>query len=358
MFVIHARNVNEAYVKGISLLRAEGVREQSRAGEVLVVPYPVTTVYENPRERVLFDPGRDANPFFHLFESLWMLSGQNDATWLDRFVRDFSSRFAEDNGLQHGAYGFRWRRHYDLEGSSDNAWFPDQLDKVVELLKANPYDRRVVLTMWDPVADLGASKRDIPCNLMVIPRVRLELGEPEPYGGDPLCRKFLDITVMCRSNDAIYGAYGANAVHFSVLHEYLATRIGAQVGRYYQISNNFHAYSSVLDRVGIPSGVDPYVGGSVYPVPMFTDPESIDADIGAFMAWTGAHRPYHHVPVPLFKNKWFSDTAQELFVMHSYWRAGQRRLAWDAWYDRCCIAPDWRRAARSWMQRRILKHGG
>jgi hypothetical protein len=47
----------------------------SRAGDVLVAPHPVMSVTSIPTERVLFDPARDANPFFHLFESLWMLAG-------------------------------------------------------------------------------------------------------------------------------------------------------------------------------------------------------------------------------------------------------------------------------------------
>jgi thymidylate synthase len=52
----------------------------------------------------------------------------------------------------------------------------------------------------------------------------------------------LDLTVLCRSNDVVWGAYGANAVHFSVLQEYLAGRIGVDVGVMYQFSNNYHGY--------------------------------------------------------------------------------------------------------------------
>ena len=59
MRVINARNVNDAYWKGLALLRAEGQLASSRAGTVQVMPCPVVTVYERPRERVLFDPQRD-----------------------------------------------------------------------------------------------------------------------------------------------------------------------------------------------------------------------------------------------------------------------------------------------------------
>jgi hypothetical protein len=77
MHVINARNVNEAYVVGLGYLRAYGKEQNSRMGKVLVVDHPVCTTYERPYERVLFNSERDANPFFHFMESLWMLAGRN-----------------------------------------------------------------------------------------------------------------------------------------------------------------------------------------------------------------------------------------------------------------------------------------
>lgn len=243
MRVINARNVNDAYAAGCQLVRECGVPSSSRDGDVRVVPFPVVTEYVFPRERVLVDEHRKANPFFHLMEALWMLAGRRDARWLDQFVKGFSSRFAESDGNQHGAYGYRWRHHFDLDGGG-HPGLPDQLDTVVRLLRTNPKDRRVVITMWDPVADLGSLVRDVPCNTHIYPRVR------DIAAGGP---SVLDITVCCRSNDIFMGAYGANAVHFSILQEYLAARIGVEVGTYYQFSNNFHAYQRDLDRFQQPS---------------------------------------------------------------------------------------------------------
>ena len=94
MEVIHARNVNDAWPQAIHLVADAGVMQETRAGSAMVVPHPVATVYAKPAERVLFDPVRDANPIFHHFEALWMLAGRDDADWLDRFVSDFSARFA------------------------------------------------------------------------------------------------------------------------------------------------------------------------------------------------------------------------------------------------------------------------
>ncbi len=179
----------------------------------LFAPYPGNDDNYNPMNRVSFNPKRDANPFFHLMEALWMLAGRNDATWLDQFVGDFSKRYSEEDGKMHGAYGFRWRKHFDIEGGGDGSLsIPDQLDTAVKLLKVNPDNRRVVIAMWDPIADLGQEYRDIPCNTHIYCRVRI-LGDVD-FTGDWSHEPVLDLTVCCRSNDAIWGAHGANAVHF------------------------------------------------------------------------------------------------------------------------------------------------
>ena len=41
----------------------------------------------------------------------------------------------------------------------------------------------------------------------------------------------------------IWGCFGANVVHMSFLQEYLANRIGVEVGTYNQVTNNLHVYT-------------------------------------------------------------------------------------------------------------------
>lgn len=359
MRIVDVQNVNDAYVEGLRYLRSHGAEEDSRVGRVLVAPGPVATVYSAPLRRVLFDPVRDANPFFHLFEALHMLSGRNDARWLDRFVGDFSKRFAEEGGTQHGAYGFRWRNHFDMEGGG-NPNLPDQLNTIVRQLKANPKDRRCVLTMWDPVADLGAQKRDLPCNTNIFFRVRTEIeavGASPAYGMGGAHQEpvdYLDVMVNCRSNDAIMGAYGANAVHMSVLLEYMAGRIGVLPGTYTQNSFNFHAYIKDLLKVGIPSAYGAYPGTS----PMGKNWDVWDRDLRDFMEWTESDEPDQE-PCEYPDNPWFHQTAEPLFVAHHLWKQGEREHALEIVNnDDHGIAPDWQRAAREWMERRLARMSG
>lgn len=344
MHVIHARNVNDAYIQGLTHILAVGETRLSRAGEVLVAPHPVTTVYECPQERVLFSTSRDANPFFHLFESLWMLAGRNDAKWLDRFVSDFSSRFAEDDGIQHGAYGFRWRNHFDLEGGGSST-LPDQLSTVIGLLRKDPFDRRAVITMWDPVSDLGANKRDIPCNLTVIPRIREQNSS-----------LFLDITVTCRSNDVFWGCYGANAVHFSVLQEYLAAMLCIRVGKYYQISNNFHLYKVHLPKAKAAleeTQIDVYAGSDSWVRSIINRPTKFDEDLAIFLSWVESC-DYTYKD---YANPWFLNTAVPLFETHRLWKMGGKVEALERINNSYSMSPDWRVAVQKWMERRMNKSG-
>ena len=64
MHVIKAENVNHAYTAGKNFLADHGEEHDSRAGKVLRSPIPVTTIYEEPCQRVLFNAVRDCNPFF------------------------------------------------------------------------------------------------------------------------------------------------------------------------------------------------------------------------------------------------------------------------------------------------------
>src|SRR6185369_13562421 len=105
---ITVHNVNQALMEGLHWLLAVGEKEDSRNGLVLVSPVPVMTTYLRPCQRVLFSPMRDANPFFHLMEALWMLAGRDDLAWPLYFNSKFGAY--SDNGVTvHGAYGHRWR---------------------------------------------------------------------------------------------------------------------------------------------------------------------------------------------------------------------------------------------------------
>ena len=92
MYSIEVRNVHEALLRGTDFFRGNPLvqEQESRAGTTLEAKSPVATTYLKPNERVLFWKQRDANPFFHFFEGLWMLAGREDSEYLTKFNRRMS----------------------------------------------------------------------------------------------------------------------------------------------------------------------------------------------------------------------------------------------------------------------------
>jgi len=269
------------------------VKKPSRNGNVMMIDEPVTLTYSHPRERVLFNAARDANPFFHLYEALWMLAGRNDVTPLAYYAKKMKE-FSDDGVTTNGAYGYRWRtamtsiKGFEECPSVKLAWHKqhggiDQLDILVNHLKADPNSRRAVLQMWNVEDDLlkigggvcrycngagdkfngdpnqsghcpecdGTHKdkgsRDTCCNLSVMFSIRQEEyinREAEHHMAMPVrgTKTYLDMTVTNRSNDLIWGLLGANYCHFTFLQEYMAARLGAEVGKYHHFTNNLHVY--------------------------------------------------------------------------------------------------------------------
>lgn len=342
MITINARNVNDAYRQGMTLLNTRTMRTDplpSRNGPVMQLRHPVTTVYARPTERVLFDERRDANPFFHLFEALWMLTGADDLETLTRFISSFA-QFSDDGEHLHGAYGFRWR--HAGEDSSVGYDGIDQLAGAIGMLTENPYSRRVVIQMWDVNKDFGVDSKDIPCNDMIDLQI---------------INGHLHMIVFCRSNDIVFGAYGANAVHMSVLHEYLASMIGVPVGPYSQISCNFHAYTespyvfSSFFPLEEHAG-DPYDGG--YRVfPLCTVPVSFDFELDWFMYRVRAWMNISMADVAAFKNPFFLQVAWPMYCAFRYYKNKQPHEALFALQNPSRI--DWLGAAQMWITRRIAR---
>jgi len=220
---------------GYETLLRHGELRHSRIGRTLTLPRPLMTMFRRPWERVLFDPVRNANPFFHLVEAIWMLAGRNDVSPMQSLVKRMGD-YSDDGETFRGAYGHRWRRHFGF----------DQLHECIQQLKNDPESRRVVLSMWDARSDLRAKNtKDKPCNTHIY--FRIENG-------------VLITTVCCRSNDMIWGLFGSNAVHFSYLHELVAGETRVPMGPLYILSNNAHAYTELFRKRLIDSnGRDPYV---------------------------------------------------------------------------------------------------
>lgn len=307
----------------------------SRNGKVLQAVHPVTVCFTNPKNRVLFHPGRDCNPFFHMYESFWMLAGKSDVESVEHFASKMGS-YSDDGYDFWGAYGRRWR-----------SWFGyDQLWKVIQQLDKDPGSRRAVLQMWDGYKDLKAvekGSKDVPCNLCCIFSVN------EDESGN-----FLDMTVMNRSNDLVWGLCGANVVHMSFLLEYVASYLcNVKIGRQYHITNNLHIYTETN------SGFKPELWGTdtTYNLNFYSN------SVGPHPGLNDCYCLNENAVTRVAQNVdgYFSDTGCDYIdtvvrpMLQAFTAHKERR--YDKALKLCerIKSHDWMVASRNWIERRQLK---
>ena len=187
-----------------------------------------------PLNREILLPSRKANIAAQIAETMWVMTGRDDVAWLRNYLPR-AEDFSDDGERWRGAYGPRlrdWREEVD------------QLQHVVELLKAEPTTRRAVMTIYDPGKDSQPGK-DIPCNnwLSFLSR-----------------NGFLDLHVAIRSNDVIWGWSGINQFEWSVLLEMVASFTGLTPGHLHFSTTSLHLYDRHYDRaeeIGRDKALDP-----------------------------------------------------------------------------------------------------
>lgn len=333
MISITAKNINEAFYQGMTFFLQEVMSCQlvtTRGQRRIMAPTIWVTEYLSPTERVLFHPVRDANPFFHLMDGLYMLSGRADVKWLYRWLPRVAE-YSDDGFGFYGAYGMRMR-------------IGDQLYEAVQRLRRDKHSSRAVIALYFHT-DSQYQGKDLPCN----------------------CTIFLDIkhgrlhmTVANRSNDMLWGAYGSNVVQFSMLMEFIAAQLGCELGVYTQFSHNTHVYpdSEVWLRLFestpmTPEQYDfyhPDHTNRVEPYPLVDKPAYFLSELTQFMKDTDSDTPMPNEDKP-YRNSFFTQIAWPMVGAYKAHRAGDRQLRDEA----LAAMPennDWRLAAEQWCQRR------
>lgn len=195
-------------------------RIQSRYGETLeYIDYQ--TKITDPLKRLVGGYGRRINPFFLIAEALWIWKGQVDVKFLANFNKKIVE-FSDDGTVFHAPYGYRLRE----------SQFGDQFKTFCLQAQKDLESRRHVMSIWNPSLDLNVDSKDIPCNDMLMFKVR--------NGG-------LYQTIQNRSNDLHWGL-STNVFQFSFIGEMLSNILGVDYVQQTHNSQSLHVYLSHGDK--------------------------------------------------------------------------------------------------------------
>lgn len=203
-----------------AVLSGDKARKQdSRDGSTIELLHSNLYV-RNPRARWVLSRHPGMNPAFAIAEVFWILSGRNDAKFVNFWNRDLA-KYAGRTETYHGAYGYRIRKNFGM----------DQLQRAWTALRGKPASRQVVIQIWDPRLDFPAEdgsevSEDVPCNICSMLKVRDDR---------------LEWTQIMRSND-IFRGLPHNFIQFTMLQEIMAGWLGVEVGSYHHVSDSLHAY--------------------------------------------------------------------------------------------------------------------
>lgn len=304
-----------------------GESANSRNGMTLTFTEPVSIRYPNPAHRVIWLKSRNANPFFHLFEFVWMLAGRKDVATLSAFNSNMRS-YSDDGKEFNAPYGYRLRYHFGR----------DQLKDIIEILKKDPDSRQAVALLWDS-DDLTKNTKDKACNLELVFKVR---------DGK------LDMTVFNRSNDLIWGAMGANLVHMSLFHEYVSWKTGIPLGSYEQVSNCLHVYTEGLAGDILKSLFNDECINEQYPCDTSPSMIGIDADVEKLFYHIGSCDSVIDMAsafMQTYESEFFTELFIPVMIVYLFHKMKRDDIARSVLIS-SDIQEDWRKACYNWLDLR------
>lgn len=228
--VVRTENFSEMYPLINWYILNERDFESSRDGRVKEI-LDFKTQLLNPYRRCVGGYKRDINIFFLLAEAMWIAVGRKDVNFLTMFNKKMSD-FSDDGKVFHAPYGYRLR-HWGIR--TEDSFVDDSLsaskgyDQVIDairLFSENQNTRQVVMSIWNPNFDLGYKTKDIPCNDIIMMKIR---------------EGKLITTIANRSNDLHWGL-PTNIFQFSFLTELIAGALGIELGTQTHNSQSLHVY--------------------------------------------------------------------------------------------------------------------
>lgn len=229
-------NLNDVITQAIRYIHEEGIESDSRNGKVKYVN-DLTLQLNNPRARHLSIVGRKSNIYQLIAETLWVMSGTDQLDPVLNFFLPRATQYSDDGRTWRGAYGPRMYDH-------------GQLESIYRLFqKEGKTCRRAIVQIASAEKDSlqicelemgeGCSPRDIPCNQSL----HFYITDDE-----------LNLKVIQRSGDMLFGAGSINPFEFSYLLEVMYNDLKAlfpelKLGVLRWTITNAHLYYSFEEQI-------------------------------------------------------------------------------------------------------------
>ena len=158
-----------------------------------------------------------------IYELLWFLKGDTNVRYLQEHGVRIWNEWADENGDLGPVYGAQWR-NWNNEGI-------DQIKTLIETLKKNPNDRRMIVTAWNPsqVPNMALP----PCHMMF-----------QFY----VANNKLSCMLYQRSCDMFLGV-PFNIASYALLTMMVAHVCGFELGEFVHTLGDTHIYNNHFEQV-------------------------------------------------------------------------------------------------------------
>ena len=168
-----------------------------------------------------------------IHELIWLLSGNTNIKYLHDNNVTIWDEWADENGDLGPVYGHQWR-NFNSQGI-------DQIKDVIERIKKNPQDRRLIVTAWNPAQ----------IEQMALPPCHCFFQFDVTPDGRLNCQLYQ------RSCDMFLGV-PFNIASYSLLTMMVAQVCGLKPGEFVHTLGNAHIYSNHFDQVKLQLSRRPY----------------------------------------------------------------------------------------------------
>ena len=179
-----------------------------------------------------------------IYELLWFLKGDTNTKYLTENGVKIWNEWADENGNLGPVYGHQWRNWDSKE--------IDQIQEIIETLKANPNSRRMLVSAWNPsvLPDTSESFSDN------VSKGKAALPPCHAFFQFYVANNKLSCQLYQRSADVFLGV-PFNIASYALLTMMMAQVCGFEAGEFIHTFGDAHIYNNHVEQLELQLSRDP-----------------------------------------------------------------------------------------------------